>query len=520
MQKRLTEKYSTEVAKFRRIYRDLNKLKALTNTDVRANAALQKKIQRSANDLNELKIAIVNVNNKVVRVERKTFTERLTSLICQQDKIDEEMIEIKTRINHLKSQIERVNVQLEKYSSNDNQFNVDKKIEILEDRLLRNNQKVSGLRLHGLKLQKLVSDLLFMRRRFQKARDTITAKLMATKQQITELVDHFSIAFANDMKNCRNLEACRIRSTRELKTHLQEMRQLIRAAESIDILREFMLTKGTQIELSTDAIPPREILESNYRDLTQANAELLNQIDQFASDVTAKDLKMKVREAYSLYLYSNDITKMIDNSAKILEMLEEQSNLAEIRLIDRRQNEQREKELQNQWNEENAETQRQNTNLADCDTLLTKCFKNVATIFEMLQCEDSLLYEVGQSIDQYNFYDVLRVIETRLRHVMYSVFCWQEQNNLPEDEWLVHDIEIIKADGLPALNMIHSCPECSEAEARANPDVETVLDDNTKYVKIKNNIHMQNMKAKMHNIEECPKPHSKAVVSKNIDDNK
>lgn len=160
MQKRLTEKYSTEVAKYHRIYRDLDKLKVLSNTDVNANSALQKSIQRSSRDLNKLNILLLNANNKVVRGQSRAFTRRFSSLIAQQEKIDNEIADIKKRINHLKSQVELVDVQLEKYSTFDNQFNADKKIEILESRLLRNNQKSNSLRLHGLKLKEFVTELL------------------------------------------------------------------------------------------------------------------------------------------------------------------------------------------------------------------------------------------------------------------------------------------------------------------------------------------------------------------------
>lgn len=498
MQKLLAEKYSTEVAKYRRIYRDLDKLKVFTNTDVRAYSALQKNIQRSSKDLNELNTLLFNVNCKVVRVQGKVFTRRLSSLLAEQEKMDEEINDIKKRVNHLKSQIERVDVKLEKYSTVDSHFDVGKKIETLENRLLRNNQRVNGLRLHGIKLKEFVSELLFMRRRFQKSRDSIIAKLMEKKQEIIELVDHYAIGFASGMKNCRDLEACRNRSIKEVKDHLQEMRQLIRAAESNNILREFMITKAAPIELASDAIPPREILMSNYRHLMQTDEELLSKINEFASGVTAADLKLKVREAYSLYLYSNEITKMVDSSAKILETLEKQSELAEIRMIDRQKNVEREKELENRWNEEAAETQRHNTDLADNESLLDKCYKDIAQMFEMLQCKDSLLYETGQHIDGYNVHGVLRVIETRLRHVMHTVFCWQEQNNVPEHKRLVHGIEIVKAHGLPLMKMVHPCPECSQVEARAHPDVESIPDEKTKYEKIKGNIKMQNMRAKMH----------------------
>lgn len=498
MQKLLAEKYSTEVAKYRRIYRDLDKLKVLTNADVRAYSALQKNIQKSSKYLKELNTLLFNVNCKVVRVQGKVFTRRLSSLLAEQEKIDDEMNDIRKRLNHLKSQIERVDVKLEKYSTVDNHFNVEKKIQTLENRLLRNNQRVNGLRLHGIKLKEFVSELLFMRRRFQKSRDSIIATLMLKKQEVIELVHHYAIGFANGMKNCRDLEACRSRSIKEIKDHLQEISQLIRAAESNNILREFMITKAAPIELSSGAIPPREILKSNYRNLMQTDEELLSKINEFASNVTASDLQLKVREAYSLYLYSNEITKMVDSAAKILETLEKQSKLAEWRMIDRQRNEQREKELGNRWNEEATETQRYNINLADNESLLDKCYNDITEMFEMLQCENSLLYEKGQPIDGYNVHLVLRVIETRLRHVMHTVFCWQEQNNVPEGMRMIHGIEIVKAHGLPLMKMIHPCPECSQVEAKAQPDVETIPDEKTKYEKIKSNIKMHNMRAKMH----------------------
>lgn len=517
MQKRLTEKYSTEVAKYCRIYRDLVKLKVLSSTDVKANSSLLKNIQKSSKDLNEVNVLLLNANNKVFRDQNQAFTRRFSSLIAEQEKIDNEIADIKMRINHLKSQVDCVDIQLEKYSTLDNQFNADKKIEILESRLLRNNQKVNDLRLHGLKLKEFVSNLLFMRHQFQKSRDNVIAKLIVKKEEIMELVDHYAIGFANGMKNCQNLKACRIRSAKELKIHLQEIRQLIRTAVSDNILRKFMITKATPIQLETNAVPPREILMSNYRALMKTDEELLAKINEFASGISASDLKAKVREAFSLYLYSNDITKMIDNSAKSLEMLENQTNLAEIQLKDRELNEEREIKLENQWTDEANETQVISTNLVDKESLLEKCFIDIAKMFEMLQCEDSLLYEVGQSVDAYNVHNVLQLIETRLRHVMHTVYCWQEKKKKKNTkDQLVYGTEIVKAHGLPALKLVHSCAECSQSEARANIDVETIFSKGDKEEKIKFNIKMKNLKAKMHAIEKCPKPASKAILSKNL----
>lgn len=83
MQKRLTEKYSTEVAKYCRIYRDLVKLKVLSSIDVKANSSLLKNIQKSSKDLNEVNVLLLNANNKVFRDQNQAFTRRFSSLIAE-----------------------------------------------------------------------------------------------------------------------------------------------------------------------------------------------------------------------------------------------------------------------------------------------------------------------------------------------------------------------------------------------------------------------------------------------------
>lgn len=513
MQKTL---FAPEVTKYRRIYRGLNKLKVLNTDDVRAYKTVALQLRLSTQDLNNLNLSLFNVDNQVVRKQNKQFNWELASLIAEENKVDEKTQDIKTKIDHLKSQIDRVNVQLEKYSTVDTKFNAKEMIEKLEGRLLHSNQRVSCLKIEGERLKEIVNDVVIERRRFQQSRDSIMTELMEKKNEIIELVDQYSIAFANGMKICHSIEACRIKSDNLLKEHLQEIPQLIRAAEANQFLRDFIITKANQIELKTDAVPNRDILKTNYRQMIEFNENLLKKIDKFAEkEMTAADLKLKVREVFSLYLFSNDITQLIDDSIKRLATLANETKVVGAQEQIRQQYGERVDVLEKLLQEEEAKTKRHKTHLEENQDILDKFFTNIATLYETLDCSDSLS-EDGIEVNAFNYSWILRAIETRLRHVMYTVLCWQYENDVKDDERLVRSVEFVKAEPLPMLKLIGPCPECSQVEAGANPDVERILDEKTKHETIIHNITMKNLVAKMHNIADCPKPGSRSLLSKEI----
>lgn len=526
MLKRINEKYATEVGRYGRIYRDLKKMKILRTTEVCGDALLHRKIERSSKEIDTLNTSISNVNNRVVHMESKLFFKRMSSLILAQDGIDEEIRSIKRKINDLNSQIERVDVKTEKYSTLDHRFNADKKIARLEARILRKNQQMGCLKIESLKFKELVNDLFYMRRRYQQAHDKFITKLMEKKQAIIEVVDHYTLAFMRDMQNCLELEQCRIKSVQQLKDHLQEMLHLTRAAESNNILRDFMITKGNRDDLNTDAIPLRDILIGNYGNLIKEHEDLLTQIEEYAPQVTAKDIQERLRQAFSLYLYSNDITKMIDDSEKTFNNYDLEITNADMNLMQRTDGNGVLNNLKMTQTDEAEITERFNNGLRHKESTLRSFFDNIKTLFNLLECENSILYEAGHEVNEYNLDGVLQVIEIRMRQIMHSVFCWQEQQehlavddddgNEEDTDKLVHDVEIVKPKQLPHLKLIHSCPECSQVEARANPDIETIMDKDTKYTKIKSGIETRNIKYRMHNIEDCPKPGSKAVLSKDM----
>lgn len=513
MQKTL---FAPKVTKNRRIYRDLNKLKVLNTDDVREYKTVALQLRLSTRDLDNLNLSLYNVENQVVRKQNKQFIWELTSLAAEENKVDEKIQDIKTKIDHLKSQIDRVDMQLEKYSTIDTKFNANEMIEKLEGRLLHSNQRVSCLKMEGERLKEIVNDVVIERRRYQQSRDSITTEIMEKKNEIEELVNQYSSALKNGMEICHSIEACRIKSANLLKENLQEIPQLIRAAEANQILRDFIITKANQIELKTDAVPNRDILKTNYQEMIESNENLLKKIDKFAEkEMTPTDLELKVREVFSLYLFSNDITQLIDDSMKKLATLTNETKIVGVNDQTRQQYGNRVDELEKMLNKEEAETQRHKTHLEENQAILAKFFTNIATIYETLDCSDSES-EDGIEVNAFNYSWILRAIETRLRHVMYTVLCWQYENDVKEDERLVHSVEFVKAEPLPMLKLIGPCPECSQVEEGANPDVEHILDETTKHETIFHNISMKNLMAKMHNIADCPKPGSRSLLSEEI----
>lgn len=516
MQKRLKEKYATEESKYNRIYRELSKQKILQTTEHLANAVLQRNVKFSTKEIEKLNTSIKSHNNNLVRRKKNQFFDRITSLIAEQDGIDMEIQNIKLKTFDLKTQIRRVENQLTKYSSIDVPIKPNKKIANLEARLLRSNQHMSKLKTDGLKLKNLVNDLLFVRRRFQRSRDEFIIKLMERKSKIIELVDNYSIGFARDMKNWKDLEICRDQSSQQLKNQLQEMSQLSRAAATNKILYDFMITKANQIKYQSDALPKRKILLENYRKLIRANEVILSNIKKYSPNLTPDDLKTKLHEKFALYLYSNDLTKMIDDSEKMFANIEAQTVRGVELSKERKKLENSLIEIKADFDKQVEETQRQNDQFTITESTLGKYFKNIESLFTLLKCENTVFYEAGDEVTVYNLDGVLQTIEIRLREIMHTVFCWQEQNNINDGQKIVHGVEIVKAKPMPKLRLIHQCPECTQIEARANADVERPADKKTNYNKIKASIQKQNTISRMHLIDDCPRPGSKSLLNKDM----
>lgn len=440
----------------------------------------------------------------------------MSYLIAEQDVMDVQIKSYKMKIAHLRSQIERVDVQLEKYSTNDDQFNADHKIQVLENRLFHSNQRTSCLRQEGIRRKSIVSDLMYRRRRFQIDRDNVIATLKRKKQEILELVDHYSIGFANGMKNWQDIDLCRTKTASILKNHLQEMRHLIRTAETNDILQDFMITKATPIELESDAVPQREILKQNFNVASKLCVDQLKQIDEYAPNVTPDDLGCKRRETFALYLYENEICENIKEIDQAVTRTNQVAEVAKEQIQQRINDSKHLSELKQTARENDVKKQKLEEHAVDLNSQLRKYLIDVQNLYSALKCDTLFGFKDNEKADEFNLDEVLQIIEIRLRQIMYSVFCWQENHNVPTEKRIVHGVEFDKSRDVPHLELINPCPECSQVEARASVDVESLVNQKEKFEKLKDSIEQRTMTSQMHHIEECPRPGSKAVITKDI----
>lgn len=477
---------------------------------------LQEKVQHTSNDLKQLDVNVRCVDNKVVRQQSTSFTQCVKSLLTENDYLENEIEANQTKISHLKSQIKRVDVELEKYSTNDDRFTVANLIENLESRLENNNQRLNLLKVDGIKLRQIMSDLLFMRRKFQVDRDDIIASLKLKKQEIIGLVGHYTLAFARGMKNCRELEMCRNKSAKQFKNHLQEMGHLIRTAETNDILRQFMLTKSNLIDLSTDAVPKREILMKNYEKLSALCEHQLKQLEEYAENINADDLKDKRQTTFSLYLLENEINENIKDSEQNFGKIKTTISMAKDKILERKNKWEYHSQLQSTLNTNESITEEKTEEMDKRETYVKQYMQKIHDIFNMLKCDVSFGFNDRAVVDQFNVGEVLQFIEMRLRSVMYSIYCWQEEKEMPIENRLVHGIEFVQPPTVPKITIIGPCPRCSQIEARANPEIEQLLDQEAKIEKLTKTIEERSIASKMHNIANCPKPGSKAILSKHI----
>lgn len=175
--------------------------------------SLDLKIEQNIKELQALNILIESLDNKLKETQKKKIIARAIQLAVDLHHMNSAIKSKKTEIALLKSQILRVDNELAKYSTIDEQSVAEKEFKKLEDRLLNNNQKKSSLKIEANQLNAVITNMLLKRQRFLATRNSLITKLMAKKQEINQMFNGYSIVTSNN------------KSVQQPKDHLQEIQQ-------------------------------------------------------------------------------------------------------------------------------------------------------------------------------------------------------------------------------------------------------------------------------------------------------
>lgn len=193
-----------------------------SNSDVIARRVLDAKIDQNTKELQILSGLIKQRNGKVARDQREKAIGRAKQLAADLDYVDSAIKLHKKEIEHLRSQILRVDNEIAKYSIFNNRTNAENVIKTLESRLFDNNDKKDSLKLKANQSKTALIDLLLRHQEFQAARNDMLAQLMANKREISDLTNCYTISIPNNGRKHGN----------DSKQTLKEQQRSIGAAKS------------------------------------------------------------------------------------------------------------------------------------------------------------------------------------------------------------------------------------------------------------------------------------------------
>lgn len=524
----------TEISNHQRLYRESANRKLLTHSEIKSRILLDKTISRGEHEIEEYSCWIKVAENKANKIENNRMVKTLEGFLAEGKIIDEDINNIKVHINHLKSQILRVD---EEYNNAgklmisdlvhaENVRSAYKAVEILENELDFIKKKKNRLKLQNSKLRHAIDELRYTRCLFKNQWENVVNRLTRNKKNLIDMVEQVLFAFARGTDFCKRIEFIKSKTDNSLfYTQMQNVNQSLEAEERAT---QFFQSKMNAIAVQDNnrcLFKGRADKKTMYQKMTDVYSKNIDNIKKLTNlndiDGIIANCTEHKRSVFSSYLYLNELNQSIDTAGSVLLDVQKSAALAE-RKIEKPHKKQNRVEIEksvltnqqslNHQLKEREESIREN---------LDRYYSAIHKMYEMFKTRaiphlnDGCLNDLelnATETNEYNVEKILSTIEERLKFVMWNLYCWQHDH---ADGGIVNGIEFVnyKKMETPMEKLVHPCPECSQNEDAAKPEKETLLDRGKVIEKLKKQIKSTQMESRMHNIEECPTATSRNLLA-------
>lgn len=525
-----------ELSRVQKIYRDFANAKSLTFKDKNERDRINKKIQLTSTELDTLNIRLSVAQNKVHQKHSDDCMNKLAANIIDMERLTNAILSGQSDVNHLKSQIGRVEAEqrkLDRHAIADNQYadkllHTRKTVDMLERQLNTSRQKENKIKINNSQLQKMASELTNDRYQFNRLWKSIIHRLNFDKKMLIDMVDQVVMAFDNGTEICKRIDFIRKKATFDKRTQIDEMTELVRFTESDERAQHFFQNKANKIcskELDQKETTRRNNFKNYHKEIMETYKKTIGDINRFSAEskldaIIAKFKKHK-REYFSYCMYLNNINHNITHLGQTIDKLQNDIQSAESSIEHHRyQNRQDIEVPKSILLEKCSVNRRKDEQFNEAQLELQKYFHKIDLIFTTLKCNDTSLVKEfeNETANSRNFDVYLAAIDNRLKQIISFVYYHERKTKIYSNELTIKDVEVLncRINDEPIPSIVHQCAECAEAEDTGNPDIELPLATDALRKKIIKKLMEPEIQFRMHSIDQCQKPVSRALLAKSL----
>lgn len=527
-----------DISKFQKKYRDQANVPSISNRQKDKLKKLEKSIERMAHEIVNLNKTLEAVRSNVNRQRTDQFIQHLEEIVMEIKRCNKTCECTKMKVQQLKGQITRVDcdhVRLERQSISDHAYaaklaKARKTVTILESQLDVSRRKENKLKGHNTQLLIVIRDAIIGRIIFNRMWTSMVDRLNLDRKMVIAMVDRVLLAYNYSKQMCYQIDFVREKDRHEKQAQIVKMSDVTKAFEQDTLAITFFQQKARIIpykNLDDKEMDRRAQFRETFVAATAQFKVVRDHINQYVNErqtnaVIEKYIRHK-RQYFAYCMYLHDIENRMTCNNKSLAKMQQNIERGSQNTESLTQKKNRIHKLRSRLMEEQYEVQQKEQRLVAIDDHLRKSFAKIDSICETLKCD---VNSIGLVVDfendranETNYAAYLSAMDARIKQIISFVYHRERASN---DEWwnnhliAVKDVEVVNCSSIdsPHRLVVPQCAECAEAEDLARPDIDRPLDRNEIREHIKVNLPKTDLHSRVHHIENCPRPSSRALLAK------
>lgn len=532
-----------EVSKFQKRYRDQANTQSISNHQKDKRVKLEKSIQRLTGEIENLNKTLNIVRSKVNRQRAERFIQHLGNTVVDIKRCNKLIGATKMTVHQLKEQIIRVDwdhVRCERQSISDHEYATKltkawKTVTILESQLEVSRKKENQFKGHTSQLLIVIRDAIIGRSIFNRMWTSMVDRLNFDRKMVISMVDRVLLAYNYGKQMCYQIDFVRKKDRNEKQAQIVKMTDVTKAIDQDAIAIDFFQQKAQNIsykKLDVRETTRRAESKKSQIATTALFKRVRNEISEFVNEhktqaVVEKYVQHK-RQYFAYCLYLNDIEKRITSNSKLLADLQRNIECDHRSAETTGQKQLRLNVLRSRLLDEQRRAEQKEQQLEAVNRILANAFKKIDSLFETLEND---VNGIGLVVDfendranETNYITYLSALDARIKQIISFVYlCDREIGDEWRDckSWAVKDVEVVNCqeNDSPQTVAVPQCAECAEAEDLARPDIDKPLDRRGIRKFIRTTLPKTDLHNRMHHIESCPRPSSRALLIKGDEGN-
>lgn len=525
-----------DISRSQRKYCEHANHQILSNNDRLKGLGLAKKLQLSDVQQNVLNDSVIAAACRYHRIAAEKFVKTLQSYVSEQKSIDVAIRSLKLDVDHLNSQIirlEQLRTKLEKNAISDNQFvynltQANTNVKLLENRLLVAQQKENHFKQENVKLLQVIRNLCDERIKFNDLWAKVVNRLLLDKRMLIDMTDQAVLAFEKGTEYRKRMDFIAKSALLAKNDHIEEMSTILRSLHLDTIRENFFVNKMHRIpmkQLNEKEVERRTAFRRFLTRTQNAYEITLNEVriksSQTKIDAIVAEFAKQKREYFSEFCYLNDLQFRVMQMHTILTKVKRQANEGVANQVPLKQKKKAKMVLEASVARAKVENQESESELRALNESLERYYHVLSTIVEHLKCDRTNLSLPkdfkNDEVHMHNVGTFLSLVEHRLKQIMSFVF-YLELNSRDSTSMVINDVDVINhlLNELEIEPIVHECAECAmEAEATGH-EAQTPLDVTAIRDAMMVKALTPEMAYRMHNISQCELPRCRALLAKSI----